>query len=255
MKGFAIITGASSGLGAYFAQQLAARGYDLVLVARRLDRLEALAAQFRGSGRQVEIVGTDLAAEGSVDGLMSSIRAKGITVELLINNAGFGLRGEFASMPEQEILGMIDVNVRAVGQFARAVLPEMIARRSGGVLNIASTAAFQPGPKMAVYYATKAYVLSLSQALHEEVKPYGVHVTCLCPGPTATEFADRADMRGTVLFRVLRGRPEPVIEAGLSGLAANRAVVVPGLANKLFAAAARVSPGALTRRIAHSLQR
>jgi uncharacterized protein len=254
MKGFAMITGASSGLGAYFAQQLAARGYDLVLVARRLDRLEALAAQFRGSGRQVEIVGTDL-AEGSVDGLMSSIRAKGITVELLINNAGFGLRGEFASMPEQAILGMIDVNVRAVSQLARAVLPEMIARRSGGVLNIASTAAFQPGPKMAVYYATKAYVLSLSQALHEEVKPYGVHVTCLCPGPTATEFADRADMRGTVLFRVLRGRPAPVIEAGLSGLAANRAVVVPGPANKLFAAAARVSPGALTLRIAHSLQR
>lgn len=255
MKGFALVTGASSGLGALFARQVAARGYGLVLVARRLDRLEALAGQIRGSGQLVETIQADLAARGAVDELMGAIRARGITVELLINNAGFGLRGDFASMAEREMLDMLDVNIRAVTKLARAVLPEMIARRSGGILNVASTAAFQAGPGMAVYYATKAYVLSLSEALHEEAKPYGVHVTCLCPGATATEFAGRADMRGTVLFRFLRARPEPVVAAGLTGLAANRAIVIPGLVNKLIAGAARLSPRALTRRIAQWMQR
>jgi len=250
----ALITGASSGLGALFAQRLAARGADLVLVARRLDRMESLANRLRATGRQVEIISLDLAVDGAVDQLMSVIRAKGLTVERLINNAGYGLRGEFAQMSEGDIAGMIALNIATVTRLARAVLPEMIARRSGGVLNIASTAAFQPGPNMAVYYATKAFVLSWSEALHEEVKPDGVRVSCLCPGATMTEFAARAQMTDSALFRLMQTRPEPVVDAGLAGLEANRAVVIPGLLNKLMAFSVRLSPRFMTRRIAQRMQ-
>lgn len=254
MPDVALITGASSGLGALFAQRLAARGADLVLVARRLDRMESLANRLRATGRQVEIISLDLAVDGAVDQLMSVIRAKGLTVERLINNAGYGLRGEFAQMSEGDIAGMIALNIATVTRLARAVLPEMIARRSGGVLNIASTAAFQPGPNMAVYYATKAFVLSWSEALHEEVKPDGVRVSCLCPGATMTEFAARAQMTDSALFRLMQTRPEPVVDAGLAGLEANRAVVIPGLLNKLMAFSVRLSPRFMTRRIAQRMQ-
>ena len=254
MPDVALISGASSGLGALFAQRLAARGADLVLVARRLDRMESLANRLRATGRQVEIISLDLAVDGAVDQLMSVIRAKGLTVERLINNAGYGLRGEFAQMSEGDIAGMIALNIATVTRLARAVLPEMIARRSGGVLNIASTAAFQPGPNMAVYYATKAFVLSWSEALHEEVKPDGVRVSCLCPGATMTEFAARAQMTDSALFRLMQTRPEPVVDAGLAGLEANRAVVIPGLLNKLMAFSVRLSPRFMTRRIAQRMQ-
>jgi uncharacterized protein len=203
----------------------------------------------------VETVSLDLAANGAAEHLVKSLSANGLSVQILINNAGYGLRGPFAIMPGRDVVGMLDLNARAVTSLARAVLPEMIARRSGRILNIASTAAFLPGPNMAVYYATKAFVLSLSEALHEEARPHGVRVTCLCPGATTTEFGDRSQMSGTALFRLTQGRPEPVVDAGLAGLDANRAVVIPGLLNKAAAFSVRLLPRYFGRRIVYMLQK
>src|ERR671913_849329 len=180
----ALITGASAGLGEEFARQLAAKGHRLVLVARRKARLEALAAEL-GNARAVEM---DLSQTGAIALLMANIAKHGETVGLLINNAGFGLTGRFAELEGLRQREMIDLNCGALTELAHAVLPGMIERRRGGILNVASTAAFQPGPGMAVYFATKAFVLSFSEALHDEVKRHSVKVSCLCPGPTRTEF-------------------------------------------------------------------
>jgi hypothetical protein len=242
-------------LGTIFAQRLAARGHDLVLVARRLDRLEGIAVPLRDMGRQVETLSVDLAADGATERLMNSISAKGLSVQILINNAGYGVRGAFATTAEKEAVGMVNLNVRAVTSLARAVLPDMIARRSGGILNIASAAAFLPGPNMAVYYATKAFVLSLSESLHEEARPHGVRVTCLCPGATETEFRIRSQKSGTARFRLKQRRPEPVVEAGLAGLDANRAVVIPGLLNNAATFSVRLLPRSLVRRVVYMLQK
>ncbi len=187
-----LITGASAGLGVDFARQLAARGERLVLVARRQERLDALSSEL-GTARAVAV---DLGEAGAAGWLMDNLAMHGETVTCLVNNAGFGLAGRFAECNGTRQRSMIDVNCGALTELAHAVLPAMIAAKSGAILNVASTAAFQPGPGMAVYFATKAFVLSFSEALHEEVRGYGVKVTALCPGPTATEFGDVAGWRG-----------------------------------------------------------
>jgi short-subunit dehydrogenase len=246
----ALITGASAGLGVDFARQLSARGHRLVLAARRKDRLEALAKEL-GSSRAIAI---DLSKKDSAAELMADLAAAGEAVEILINTAGFGLIGRFADHDAKRLRQMIDLNTGTLTDLCRAVAPDMIARRSGGILNVASTAAFQPGPKMAVYFATKAYVLSLSEALHEELKPFGVKVSCLCPGPTRTEFGEVAGFGGNSLFdRVAMDSPQ-VVAAGLAGLDNNRAVVVPGILNKLTAVSHRFAPRFLVRKIAGSIK-
>jgi hypothetical protein len=149
---------------------------------------------------------------------------------------------------------MIDLNVGALTELCRAVAPAMIRRKSGGILNIASTAAFQPGPKMAVYFATKAFVLSLTEAIHEELKPHGIKVSCLCPGPTRTEFGEVAGFNGNGLFDRIAMRADDVVRIGLNGLEKNRAVVVTGLLNKLVAASTRLTPRSVTRKIAGSIK-
>ena len=250
IKKVALITGASAGLGVEFARQLAADGHRLVLAARRTDRLDALAKEL-GKARAVTI---DLSRADSAAKLLADLEANGETVDLLINNAGFGLIGKFAELDARRERQMIDLNVATLTDLCRAVAPGMIKRKSGGILNVASTAAFQPGPKMAVYFATKAFVLSLSEALHEELKPHGVRVSCLCPGPTRTEFGDVAGFGGNGLFdRVAMDAPG-VVKAGLDGLAKNKAVVVPGLVNKLGAFSGRFVPRAVTRKIAGSIK-
>jgi len=246
----ALVTGASAGLGVEFARQLSKRGYRLVLAARRKERLEELAKEL-GKARAVAI---DLSKSNAVGKLMADVEANGETVDLLVNNAGFGLIGRFAELDSKRERQMIDLNVGALTELCRAVAPAMIERRSGAILNVASTAAFQPGPKMAVYFATKAFVLSLSEALHEELKPHGVHVTCLCPGPTRTEFGDVAGFGGNGMFdRVAMESPE-VVAAGLKGLDKNRAVVVPGLVNKITAASTRFAPRPVVRKIAGAIK-
>jgi hypothetical protein len=249
-KEVALITGASAGLGVEFARQLSKRGHRLVLAARRKDRLDELARQL-GNARAVEI---DLSKKDAAAKLMADIEAAGEEVDLLVNNAGFGLIGRFAELDASRERQMIDLNVGALTNLCRAVAPQMIARKSGAILNVASTAAFQPGPKMAVYFATKAFVLSLTEALHEELKPHGVRVTCLCPGPTRTEFGEVAGFGGSGLFdRVAMEAPQ-VVAAGLKGLDKNHAVVVTGLLNKVVAASTRFAPRPVVRKIAGSIK-
>ena len=250
MSKIALITGASAGLGVEFARQLSKRGYKLVLAARRKDRLDALAKEL-GNARAV---GIDLSSHDAAAELMADIGQAGEEVDLLVNNAGFGLIGPFAKADSGRLREMIDLNVGTLTDLCRAIAPAMIDRGSGGIVNVASTAAFQPGPKMAVYFATKAYVLSFTEALHEELKPHGIKVTCLCPGPTRTEFGEVAGFRGSGMFdRVAMEAPE-VVEAGLNGLDRNHAVVVPGFFNKTVAASTRFAPRPLVRKIAGSIK-
>ncbi len=246
----ALITGASAGLGAEFARQLAKRGQRLVLAARRTERLEALAAEL-GNARAVT---ADLARPGAAAALIGDIEAAGETVELLINNAGFGLHGRIANLDPARQREMIDLNCGALFDLARAVLPAMIARRSGAILNVASTAAFQPGPGMAAYFATKAFVLSLSEALHEEVKAHGVRVTALCPGPTRTEFGDVAGFAGNGGFDRWAMDSQTVVRAGLIALERNKAIAIPGALNKTSAVSAQLAPRALVRKIAGAIK-
>ena len=250
MTKVALVTGASAGLGAEFARQLSERGYRLVLAARRKERIEELAREL-GKARAVAI---DLSKKDSAARLLADIEANGETVDLLLNNAGFGLIGRFAELDAKRERQMIDLNVGTLTDLCRAVAPQMITRKSGSILNVASTAAFQPGPKMAVYFATKAFVLSLTEALHEELKPHGVKVSCLCPGPTRTEFGEVAGFGGNGMFdRVAMDAPE-VVKAGLDGLDNNKAVVIPGIINKAGALSGRFAPRSVVRKIAGAIK-
>ena len=244
-----MITGASAGLGAEFARQSAARGDELVLVARRLERLEALAADLGNA----HAIAADLGDPDAPANLLSGIAARGLWVRTLINNAGFGLVGRFEALPLERQLAMVDLNLRALTALAHLVLPDMRDRGGGEILNVASTAAFQPGPGFAVYFATKAYVLSLSEALHQELKGSGIKVAALCPGPTATEFGEVAGMTSRRFAR-LSADAAAVVRAGLAGLDRNKAVIVPGAMNKLSAQGGRLLPRAAMRRIVARLK-
>ena len=252
MKKVALITGASAGLGVEFARQLSKRGYRLVLAARRKDRLEELAQEL-GDARAVAI---DLSKKDATAKLLADLEANGETVDLLVNNAGFGLIGLFSELDAKRERQMIDLNVGTLTDLCRAVAPQMIARKSGGILNVASIAGFQPGPRFAVYCATKAFVLSLTEALHEELKPHGIRVSCLCPGPTRTEFGDVAGLKGDMgkAFDKLAMDAATVVRLGLDGLDNNRAVVVTGALNKTGAAIIRFLPRSLVRKIAGAIK-
>ncbi|HVQ07112.1 MAG TPA: SDR family oxidoreductase [Allosphingosinicella sp.] len=240
-----LITGASAGLGAEFARQCARRGEALALVARRRDRLDALKAELGGD---IHVFAADLALPGAAQSLIAELEAEGLTVATLINNAGFGLGGRFADRPLERQREMIDLNVRTLTELCHLVLPAMRQAGKGAILNVASTAAFQPGPNMAVYYATKAYVLSFTEALHHELKGTGVKVSALCPGPTESEFSDVAESHSPTLER-MKMPAAPVVGAGLAGLDANKAVVIPGFKNKIGAQASRFLTRAAMRRI------
>jgi short-subunit dehydrogenase len=246
----ALVTGASAGLGVEFARQLSKRGHRLVLAARRKERLEELAREL-GNARAVAI---DLSTKGATAKLLADLEANGESVDLLVNNAGFGLIGRFAELDAKRQRQMIDLNVGTLTDLCREVAPAMIARRSGAILNVASTAAFQAGPKMAVYFATKAFVLSLSEALHEELKRDDIKVSCLCPGPTRTEFGEVAGFGGNAMFDKVAMTAEKVVEAGLDGLDRNKAVVIPGLLNKAGAMGTRFAPRSTVRKIAGAIK-
>ena len=251
-----LVTGASAGLGASFAAELARRGHNLILVARRSEAMHALAeVLIEKHGIAVHVFPTDLTESGAVATLMHEIEQQGLVITHLINNAGYGLRGAFAEMDGPSQARMIDLNCRLPMELTHAVLPGMIAAGRGGVLNVASTAAFQPGPWMAVYYATKAFLLSFSEAVHDEVKDKGVNVTALCPGPTRTEFFDVADMRDTALSRFMAGAPEKMVRDGLAALESNRAVKVSGALNSAIASSIRITPRPLARGLAGALQK
>lgn len=254
--GLAVITGASSGLGLEFAHLAAADGYRTLLIARRQERLQALAVDLEHRcGVPAAILAADLADPADVDRLVGWLESE--PVNLLINNAGFGLLGPFADQPAGEIEAMLAVNVVAPTRLARAALPGMISRQRGRILNVASMAAFQPGPMMAGYYASKAFVLSLSEALWSECRGSGVSVTALCPGLVPTEFQSRAGMTGLKALKhrfVPRLEPAAVARAGYRGTLAGRRVVVPGLGYKLIAAFRGLMPRRLVLATLRRLQ-
>ena len=221
-----------------------------MLAARRKERLEDLAKQL-DNARAIAI---DLSKKDAAAKLLADVEANGEVVDLLVNNAGFGLIGRFAELDAKRERQMIDLNVGALTDLCRAVAPGMIERKSGAILNVASTAAFQPGPKMAVYFATKAFVLSLSEALHEELKPHGIKVSCLCPGPTRTEFGEVAGFGGSGAFDRLAMSAAEVVEAGLRGLDKNKAVVITGTINKIGALSTRFAPRSTVRKIAGAIK-
>jgi short-subunit dehydrogenase len=250
-----VVTGASAGIGAVFARRLAARGLDLVLVARRADRLEALAAEIRPAGRRVEAVAVDLAAPDADLRLAHEVARRGLPeVGWLVNNAGFGYQGDVAGQDPARQAAMIQVNVGVLAALTRRLLPPMLARGAGVIVNVASTAGFQPVPYFATYAATKAFVLSFSQALAEEVEGRGVRVVCLCPGPVPTEFFEVAGMSP----RAAGGRmlsAEAVVAAALRAVDAGRRVVVPGGLNAVLARLARLFPGRLVTRAGARIMR
>ncbi|HSR42051.1 MAG TPA: SDR family oxidoreductase, partial [Longimicrobiales bacterium] len=240
----ALITGASAGIGLEIARAVTARGFDSVLVARRRDRLEELAGELAAS-RDVEplVVEADLATDGGPDGVARALERQGRTVDLLVNNAGLGQFGSYVDLDPEQEQAQLHVNVVALTRLTRLLLPAMVERGHGRVLNVASTAAFFPGPLMAVYYATKAYVLSYSVALAEETRGTGVTVTCVCPGPVETEFQEVAGTRYSKLHRnsVVMG-VERVAAESVEAALAGRTVHVPGVVNKVNAVASRLFP-------------
>ena len=235
----AIVTGASGGIGLEFAKLLAADKHDVVLVARSADKLEALASQLRADyGVDAQAVAMDLSAPDAASHLFAQVA----DCDILINNAGFASNGRFDELDSKRIRDEIMLDVLTLTELTRMYLPKMRARGSGRILNVASTAAFVPGPFMAVYYAAKAYVLSFSQALAEELRGSGVTVTCLCPGATETGFAQRADVTGTLLFKLPKAHAASVARAGYKGMLKGRDLVVPGISNQLVAISPRFSP-------------
>jgi uncharacterized protein len=250
-----LITGASSGIGRELARLFAGDGSDLVLVARSEDRLREVTAGLTAEyGVRAQVLAADLSRPGSAGEIAETLARQGLQVDVLVNNAGFGGHGQVAAIGVDRQLEMIGVNVAALTRLTALFLPGMLERRRGAVLNVASTAAFQPGPNQAVYCATKAYVLSFTEALAEEVRGSGVRVSCLAPGPTNTEFAAQAGMAGTRVFKLGVMGAGPVARAGHDGLRQGRTLIIPGLHNRVVAFGVRLSPRGLVTRLAGYLQ-
>ncbi len=251
----ALITGASFGIGLELARIFAREGHDLVLVARSSDKLRQLASELeRAHGARSLILATDLSEPGAAAYVLDQTTRAQIVVDILVNNAGFGQYGFFAENDLEECIRQIQLNVTTLTHLSRLYLPEMIARKEGRILSVASTAAFQPGPLMAVYFATKAYVLHLSEALANELQGTGVTVTCLCPGATATEFHKRANATEMRLLKMGSMDAHTVAEDGYRALMAGKPVVISGFKNWLVAQSVRLSPRRLVTAIARKTQ-
>ncbi|NUP08073.1 MAG: SDR family oxidoreductase [Polyangiaceae bacterium] len=257
MKTYAVVTGASAGLGREFAKLLAADGFGLVLVARRRDELETLARELTAShGVEVVVLPSDLTDPTTPTTIVSEIERRGLEVEILVNNAGFGSNGNYWELDTQKELGMIQVNITALAHLTRLLLPGMVAKGRGRILNIGSTAGFQPGPFMATYYASKAFVNSFTEALAFELRGTGVTATLSCPGATATEFARVAGNDKSRLFK-MGGTADAATVAKEAYLAmlAGKGTVVHGLKNKAGVQALRVSPRAAIVAVAARLNK
>ncbi len=250
-RGWALVTGATSGIGRAMLPLLARRGFNLVLAARSEEELSALEAETSAcSGVRCRHCAVDLSLAGAASTLDGFLSASGITVRVLINNAGVGRWGDFASSDPEAIREQIGVNVSSLVEITRRLAPSMTDAGEGWILNVASTAAFAPGPRFAVYYATKAFVLSFSEAIREEFAPSGIRVSVLCPGETVTGFQERAGMQGTNLTRtIFLMDAETVARAGIDGLFAGKAVIIPGIRNKMQTLLIRLAPRAAVRKI------
>lgn len=249
---YTLITGASTGIGRELARVFAAHGHDLILVARDATKLERLAQELT---TKATVIPLDLAPPQAACQLYAEVRRQGLDVEILVNNAGYGLFGKFQDLSMEDQTAMIQLNVVTLTHLTGLLLPEMRRRQSGRILNVASTAAFQPGPLMAVYYATKAYVLSFSEAIANELEGTGITVTALCPGPTESEFQERSGMKES---KLVKGKKimsaAEVAQTGYKGLMAGKTVVIPGVQNWLLAQSVRLAPRKLATRIVRGIQ-
>jgi uncharacterized protein len=255
----ALVTGASGGIGLDLAREFAKDGYNLVLVARSKDKLEALATDFtKQYNISVAVIAKDLSKASAPDELYAELKTQSIQVDALVNNAGFATYGKFVEIPLEQELQEMQLNMVTLTHLSKLFGKDMVARKRGKILNVASTAAFQPGPLMAVYYATKAYVLSFSEAIANELEGTGVTVTVLCPGPTESGFQERAAMQDSKLLQkggIMRIMTSPeVARQGYEATKRGQVLVIPGFTNWLGTFLPRLTPRKLTTRIARSMQ-
>jgi uncharacterized protein len=249
----ALVTGASAGIGRELVNLLAADGFDLILVARQRQALEDVAVPWRAKGRTVDVLPIDLAQPGAAQSLFAQSKQLGRPLDVLINNAGFGTSGAFHEIQAGKDAGMLQLNVVALTELCRLFLPDMVARKQGRILNVASLGAFQPGPYMAAYCASKAYVLHFSEAINSELAGTGVTVSALCPGPVPTEFQKRADCQNIPLFRGKMLDAPTVARLGYQGMMKGKAVILPGVKTKLLSFSNRLGPRSLSVKIAKGL--
>jgi short-subunit dehydrogenase len=251
MKGTVLITGASGGIGWELAKLFVAADYRVIAVARTEEKLQQLQQQL---GDRLDYIVSDLVQHGAVDALIHTVEKRGYTIDYLVNNAGFGQYGLFLETDACEEQDMITLNIAVLTELTKKLLPGMVQRKKGGVLQVASLAAFQPGPLMAVYYASKAYVLSFSSALANELKGTGVTVTALCPGPTGTGFAARANVGESKVFQSGLMDVKTVAKIGFQGFLKSKTIVVPGVKNRLLASLGKVVPRNLVTAIVRKMQ-
>jgi uncharacterized protein len=247
-KQTALVTGASGGIGEDLARELAARNYNLVLVARSADKLEALGQELRQKyGIESTIISMDLSTPDATDRLTRELETRNLSIDVLVNNAGFGDYGEFWTLDANKTAQMLHLNITTLTMLSRALLPGMVGRKHGKILNVASTAAFMPGPLMSVYYASKNYVLALSEGLSEELSGTGVTVTALCPGPVETGFQTQAAMQDSKLLKNPSGMmtSSEVAKQGIAALERGQRVVIPGFMNQILALMPRLMPRAM----------
>lgn len=256
MKSVTLITGVSSGIGLAFAHLFAANYHDLFLVARDKKVLNAIKKELEEKYKiDVRILSVDLAESTSADVIVRELKKEKLDVDVLVNNAGFATYGKFTESNEAELTNMMHVNMVTLTRLTRSIAAQMVKRKKGKILNVASTAAFQPGPLMAVYYATKSFVLFFSEALANELKDEGITVTCLCPGPTQTRFQSRAKMEQSKIIR--KGRmmsAEEVAKVGYEGMLSGKRIVIPGLRNRVGALFARLAPLDLSTDVVRRIQ-
>jgi short-subunit dehydrogenase len=255
MRKTALITGASSGIGYELSKVFAKNGYNLVLVSRNTEKLKTISGEIQKQHDvQVKVISKDLGKSTAPQELYDEVTADGIHIDVLVNNAGIGTYGKFVETGTEQQMDLIQLNITSFTLLCRLFGADMVKRGSGGILNVASTAAFQAGPLMSTYYASKAYVLLFSEAIKNELKPDNVTVTVLCPGPTQTEFFKRNDMIGTGLERSPHIMSAArVAEIGFSGLLKGKTIVIPGLINKVLAFSVRLVPRRIATAIAFSL--
>lgn len=250
-----LITGASSGIGLELARLFAADNSNLVLVARREEKLRALADELKSEfGVDVFILPKDLSQKNAPNEIYDTIVKEGMHIDVVVNNAGFGARGAVADLDTDMQIDMIQVNVVALTHLTRLFLPGIIERGRGGILNVGSLAGFQPGPNLAVYYATKAYVLSFTEALSEEIKNPNIKITCLAPGPVRTEFGSKSELDDSLLFKLSLMDAEPVVKTGYEGFRKGKVIVLPGFKQNIIPFLLRFTPRFLVRKIVKSLQ-
>jgi short-subunit dehydrogenase len=249
-----LITGASSGIGMGLAKLFAADGSDLVLVARREDRLNELAEELKSEhGIEVLVLPKDLSKKTSPKEIFNHLKKEKIEIDVLVNNAGFGSRGTVSELDTDLQVDMVQVNAAALTHLTSLFLPGIIERGQGGILNVGSLAGFQPGPNLAVYFATKAYVLSFTEALAEEISNPNIKVSCFAPGPVKTEFGEKSDLEDSLLFKLSLMDLEPAVKAGYEGFRKGKTIVIPGLKQQIVPFLNRFTPRLIVRKIAKKL--